>query len=599
MPSVLFSFSCCNSCGMSCSMMKVLDNTTILIASNGIFAYFVDPMNFLPYQGVTKYAHPQCFFQYFSTKILDNYINAGNFTISFRYNRFKNLSIIHNVCNTFVSLTPGIRVFDQWPDRLLIFPTTTHWLPQSAFNTAIPLDVNKQYINYTNNSKLLHLNKEKTLCYCEDGKHYDCLKDELNSLYPGQTLTVSFYANVNHTLNTEIKTELQTYGTVCTVLNAKQNIQFIGKNCSTAEYAIAFPTNNWCELLLKGQQTYSIYYIRELPCPLGFIKIDGICQCYPSFRQFGFTDCDIDTQAVLRPSKGWISCNTIDKNGTYSCKISQLCPFDYCKSSSFYLSFSTPDLQCQFDRTGLLCGQCQQGLSTMFGSHHCQHCSNIYLLLIIPIAISGLVLVLMLFVFNLTVTDGRINSFILYTNIININSNIFFPDHHNIAPPRMFISLANLDLGIQTCFYNGMDDYAKVWLQLVFPFYIISIATLIIVVSRYSITIKRLTTHRAISVLATLFLLSFTNILCTTSSVLFTYSSISHLPSKHTRIVWSLDANVPLFEAKFILLFVLCIILFSLLILFMTILLCTKALIKFRRLHYILDSYQRPYKSYY
>ena len=176
---------------------------------------------------------------------------------------------------------------------------------------------------------------------------------------------------------------------------------------------------------------------------------------------------------------------------------------------------------------------------------------------------------------------------------------MFFPDHHTIAPLRMIISLVNLDLGIQTCFYNGMDDYAKVWLQLVFPFYVISIATLIIVVSRYSITIKRLTTHRAISVLATLFLLSFTNILCTTSSVLFTYSSISHLPSKHTRIVWSLDANVPLFEVKFILLFILCIVLFSLLILFMTILLCTKALIKFRRLYNILDSYQRPYKSYY
>ena len=312
-------------------------------------------------------------------------------------------------------------------------------------------------------------------------------------------------------------------------------------------------------MLLKSQQAYNIYYIRELPCPLGFVKIDGICQCYPSFRPFGFTDCDIDTQAVLRPSKGWISCNSNGQNYSYSCEISRLCPFDYCKPSSFYLSFSTPDLQCQFDRTGLLCGQCQQGLSTMFGSHHCQHCSNIYLLLIIPIAISGLALVLMLFVLNLTVTDGTINSFnfILYANIININSTMFFPDHHTIAPLHMFISLANLDLGIQTCFYNGIDDYAKVWLQLVFPFYIISIATLIIVVSRYSITIKRLTTHRATSVLATLFLLSFTNILCTTSSVLFTYSSISHLPSKHTRVVWSLDANVPLFEAKFILLFVL------------------------------------------
>ena len=598
----IVTFSCR---GISCSMMKVLDNTTILIASNGLFTYFTDAMKFLTYRGA-KFLYPQCFFQYFSTINLDDYINAGNFTILIKYNRFKNLSLIHNLYSL-ASLVDKdfakmLEILAMSPDVLFPFSmATTHcyWLPQSAFNTAIPLDVNKQYIKYTNNSKLLHMNDEKTLCYCQDRKHYDCFKDELNSLYPGQTLTVSFYANVNHTLNNEIITELQTYDTACTVLNAKQNIQFIGKNCTTVEYAITFPTNNWCELLLRSQQTYNIYYIRELPCPLGFVKIDGICQCYPSFRQFGFTDCDIDTQAVLRPSKGWISCNSNGQNGSYSCEISRLCPFDYCKPSSFYLSFSTPDLQCQFDRTGLLCGQCQQGLSTMFGSHHCQHCSNIYLLLIIPIAIAGLALVLMLFFLNLTVTDGTINSFILYANIININSTMFFPDHHTIDPLRMFISLANLDLGIQTCFYNGMDDYAKVWLQLAFPFYIISIATLIIVVSRYSIAIKRLTTHRATSVLATLFLLSFTSILCTTSSALFTYSSISHLPSKHTRVVWSLDANVPLFEAKFILLFVLCIILFSLLVLFTIILLCTKTLIKFRLLHNILDSYQRPYKSYY
>ena len=591
---------------ISCSIIKVLDNTTILIASNGLFTYFTDSMEFLPHQGAKKYVYPQCFFQYFSTKNLDNYINTGNFTILIKYNNFKNLSYYHDVYYTMASLIDkdSAKILERLgsPDRLFPFSmTTTHcyWLPQSAFNTTIPLDVNKQYIKYTNNSKLLHLNKEKTLCYCQDGKHYNCFKDELNSLYPGQTLTASFYANVNHTLNTEIITELQTYDTACTVLNAKQNIQFIGKNCTTVEYVITFPTNNWCELLLRSQQAYNIYYIRELPCPLGFVKIDGICQCYPSFRQFGFTDCDIDTQTVLRPSKGWISCNTNGQNGSYSCEISRLCPFDYCKLSSFYLKFYTPDLQCQFDRTGLLCGQCQQGLSTIFGSNHCQHCSNIYLLLIIPIAIAGLALVLMLFFLNLTVTDGTINSFILYANIINMNSTMFFPDHHTIAPLRMFISLANLDLGIQTCFYNGMDDYAKVWLQLAFPFYIVSIATLIIVVSRYSITIKRLTIHRAKSVLATLFLLSFTSILCTTSSVLFTYSSISHLPSKHARVVWSLDANVPLFEAKFILLFVLCIVLFSLLVLFTIILLCTKTLIKFRLLHNILDSYQRPYKPYY
>jgi len=105
----------------------------------------------------------------------------------------------------------------------------------------------------------------------------------------------------------------------------------------------------------------------------------------------------------------------------------------------------------------------------------------IYLFLIVPIVIAGLVLVLLLFIFNLTVTDETINTFILYVNIISVNNPLFFI----------------------TCFYNGMDDYAKMWLQLAFPFYLIFIATSLIITSRYSTTIQRLTARRALPVLAT------------------------------------------------------------------------------------------------
>ena len=52
-------------------------------------------------------------------------------------------------------------------------------------------------------------------------------------------------------------------------------------------------------------------------------------------------------------------------------------------------------------------------------------------------------------------------------------------------PLRVFISFTNLDLGIETCFYNGIDSYAKMWLQLFFPSYLILIAVSIIIVSRY------------------------------------------------------------------------------------------------------------------
>ena len=223
-------------------------------------------------------------------------------------------------------------------------------------------------------------------------------------------------------------------------------------------------------------------------------------------------------------------------------------------------------------------------------------------MLIIPIAIAGVVIVLLLFVLNLTVTDGTINGIILYANIISINTPVFFTKLNHFTLAYTFISLANLDLGIQTCFYNGMDDYAKMWLQLIFPFYLTFIATLIIITSRYSTKIQRITARRALPVLATLFLLSYTKILRIVSSVLFFYSTITHIPSKHTTLVWSVDANVPLFGIRFTALFIVCLILFLILVPFNVILLFTRTLSRFRiinRFKPLLDAYQGPYKDKY
>ena len=134
----------------------------------------------------------------------------------------------------------------------------------------------------------------------------------------------------------------------------------------------------------------------------------------------------------------------IFQNISYRYEVSLHCPFHYCLPYSSHRNFSTPNSQCQFSRSGILCGHCQQGLSTVFGSSNCQQCSSIYLFLIVPIAIAGLVLVLLLFILNLTVTDGTINAFILYVNIISINTPVFFPQLGEITPAYTFISLVNI-----------------------------------------------------------------------------------------------------------------------------------------------------------
>ena len=337
--------------------------------------------------------------------------------------------------------------------------------------------------------------------------------------------------------------------TSCRIGKNSELVQLIHNNCTKLRFTIQ-SNKDWCELFLSYSPTdAAIFYIKFLPCPPGFSlnKLEGYCQCNPlltSTNIISITSCNINDQTILHPGSSWIH---IIANHTF--QVSLYCPFHYCLPYSSYLNLSNPNSQCQFNRNGLLCGQCKNGLSTVFGTSRCKHCSSGFLSITIAIALAGILLVFSLFTFNSTVADGTINAFILYINIVSINSFIIFT-HEQTAAAHVLVSLANLDLGFEVCFYNGMDDYSKTWLQLAFPVYLIIIAILLIITSRYSKKVQRLTARRALAVLGTLFLLSYTKILRTVSYVLFFYSTITDLPSNKTTIVWSVDANVPLFWCK-------------------------------------------------
>ena len=209
---------------------------------------------------------------------------------------------------------------------------------------------------------------------------------------------------------------------------------------------------------------------------------------------------------------------------------------------------------------------------------------------------------IIIYLLNLTVTNGTINGIILYANIISINNSVFLVNDNVYKLLRVFISFTNLDLGIETCFYNGMDSYAKMWLQLLFSFYLIIIAISIIVTSQCSCRILRLTYTRSLPVLATLFLLSYNGVLRVVLSVLFSYSIITYLPSGYQQILWSIDASVLLFGVKFTILFIICLVLSLLLFPLNFVLLFTRYLSWFRlinRFKPLLDAFHGSYKHKY
>ena len=77
----------------------------------------------------------------------------------------------------------------------------------------------------------------------------------------------------------------------------------------------------------------------------------------------------------------------------------------------------------------------------------------------------------------------------------------------------MFISWLNLNLGFPLCFYNGMTELWKAGLCLVFPFYLLLIVGILIVLSHFSTKVSNRLSHSSIQVLVTVVHLSFTKLL--------------------------------------------------------------------------------------
>ena len=164
-------------------------------------------------------------------------------------------------------------------------------------------------------------------------------------------------------------------------------------------------------------------------------------------------------------------------------------------------------------------------LSLALGNAQCLQCSNTYLLLFIPFAVAGPVLVAFIKVLDSTISHGLINGLIFYANIIKPNEHIFLPQT-NTNPLTLFIAWLNLDLGVQTSFYNGLSAYGTAWLQFVFPFYVWCIAGLIIVLARYNTRFASVPVLATI--LATLFLLSYAKLLRTIITIL-SYTTVHGL----------------------------------------------------------------------
>ena len=438
-------------------------------------------------------------------------------------------------------------------------------------------------------------------------------------VYPGETFQLSVptvtVGQRDGTVSSTVRSTAITYVDSHPVnLLDYQYLQHTNNTCTKLNYTVfslsrevkieLYPEDSPCSRYFDRKMKISVNLNQT--CPPGFNISESARSCVCEQRLTQYTNqCNITNrlgQITRDLSKHfWIGYD----NSSHELILHPYCPLDYCVNDTVVFPLNNTDIQCAHNRSGFLCGRCKEGYSLVIGTHHCRKCTNIHLVLLIPFAVTGVALVSFLFVCKLTVATGTLSGLVMYANIVGVNRTIFIPVK-STDPLSVFIAWLNLDFGIETCFYNGLDAYSSTWLQFVFPVYLWLLVGLMILVSHFSQRFANLLGNNPVSVLATLILLSYAKIFRTLIATVY-FTNLEY--PTYNRRAWLYDANIDYIIGKHIPLFLVAVLVFFFLFLPYTLLLLfgqwLQAISHLRffswvnsaRLKPFMDSYHAPYKA--
>ena len=409
------------------------------------------------------------------------------------------------------------------------------------------------------------------VCFCRNSQP-DC-NNQSSEIHvkKGEKFSVSLVAvdQANNTvINANIHTSLRSPESG---LGEGQLIQTTNQSCTDIHFNVFSPhdfeelivyADGPCKEAKQSQGKISISFI-PCTCPIGFQPTESVtscfCQCDSKLIEY-ITVCNIQNETFVRKGNSWI--NYINGSNVSGYVLHPYCPLDYCHppGSRIEVNLNIPngaDAQCAKNHSGKLCGTCKLSLSLSLSSSQCIQCpsywSALVIVILIAAIIAGIALVAILLVLNLTVAVGTLNGIIFYANIVNANSSTFFPFNKSNYI-TVFIAWLNLELGFDTCFFEGMDAYWRTLFQLAFPLYLVSLVVLIIVISEHSSRFSRLIGKKnPVATLATLILLSYTKFL---HIIIASFSfAVLYYPNGTHEVVWLPDATVSYLEGKHVILF--------------------------------------------
>ena len=490
------------------------------------------------------------------------------------------------------------------------FADTTYIDIENYFNSVINCSNNPTLQKFQKPLSLYVTSEALGVCLCSDDEgtinyHARIISHQL---YPGQLITLPLVTvGVCGGISPAVLVTNSQGGIILSLETINQETE---RQCKNFTYQIRqrWPNISNGKIKLGIEEKLEIpdnssliVDITLLPCPHGLALSNGLCECDSVISSVSNVRCNVNQMPhpISKSSNSWLYYNT-----QYDCTVGYVnCPFDYCTSSTISFSLDDPDIQCANNRSGILCGACQQGLSLMLGSNKCGQCSNKYISLILPFIVAGIISIAFLLVSNMTVSVGSINGLLFYANVMKLNESV--NGISSIPVLSQFIAWLNLDLGIETCFFNGLDGYWKAWLQYCFSFALI---TLLILCCKLSTKLSHYLGRNVVAVLSTLIFMAHSKLLLAIRNSLML--SVIECGGRKS-YVWSVDGNIPYLGHKHIYLFILSLVVMLTGLLYTITIFssqwmqrlsgryCRSSWDPFYRLKPFLDAYTGPYKDKY
>ena len=468
------------------------------------------------------------------------------------------------------------------------------------------------------------------ICFC-NGTTPDCSHDYKPQPFmvkKGQYFNVTIVAvdQVNNPINATIHGTLSGNG----VLGEGKVIQNTTEGCTKLIYNISSSYDSVdlgfharkgpCKDLGLSKAVVKVIFTK-CTCPIGFqqSKEDNTkchCDCHKDLEPY-VQVCDYLNDSFVKSGNSWLG--FINESGNLIYIIHPNCPYDFCfLHDRVVIKLNKPngvDAQCDYNRSGLLCGQCAKGLSLSAGTPQCVKCPKYWPILLVLSILAGLfggiLLVVILLLLNLTVALGTLNGLIFYANVVLSNRSTFlqFSEPNFIT---VFIHLFNTRLGLYYCLYEGMDEYGKTWLSIGFPLYLLSLVFIVIVMSTYSSRCTHLLGRsNPVATLASLLLLTYEGLLQTIIDI-FSFTDLRYLNNSDVTVVrvWRPDASINYLQHKHIPLFLTGIVIVAVGLMYTTLLFSWQWILSFpdkriflwirnTKLNSFIEAYHAPYKPKY